>query len=269
MSQNRTVFPGMEQEDYNQSYQKAGYDHTKAFNGRNERGTVFPGMGQNQNNGEKGANGGASRMKNKPIIGFLYSVSRTGFGEYWPVYIGANTIGRSTKNDIVLSEGTVSEEHATLVVRMMRNSQKIDASISDERSTHGTMVNDESISSTRPLECNNGDIITVGQVYQLYLILINAKELGLGVADNFINISNDISDEEDQLSEDPMFRPSGFANQSRRTNQEPPHFNRGYSSARTQAGTVGMDGKASPSHGGTQGMDDSEAPSFQKGGTQW
>ena len=29
-----------------------------------------------------------------PVVGFLYSISRKGIGEYWPVHIGRNKIGR-------------------------------------------------------------------------------------------------------------------------------------------------------------------------------
>ena len=29
-----------------------------------------------------------------PVVGFLYSISRQGFGEYWPLHVGTNTIGR-------------------------------------------------------------------------------------------------------------------------------------------------------------------------------
>lgn len=81
----------------------------------------------------------------KPIVGFLYSISKSMAGEFWPLHIGSNTIGRSANCDVSLGEATVSEEHAVLVVRQMKNPEKIIASICDSRSTCGTMINGESL----------------------------------------------------------------------------------------------------------------------------
>lgn len=233
MSQNRTVFPGVEGNDESFNEGRQTQSHR-----RDNNGTVFPGMSANDEN-YKTANKSKKTQHTKPIVGFLYSVSRTGFGEYWPIYIGANTIGRSSKCDIVLAEGTVSEEHAVLVVRMMKNPQKLDASISDERSSHGTMLNDESISSVRPLECKNGDIITVGESYQLYLILIDTKALGLETAENFIDAS----------SEDEEIEPGWGVN----TDDYPPIFNNGQQGSNsTISGTVGLDNSRNPVKGKTE-----------------
>lgn len=55
-----------------------------------------------------------ARPSGKPIVGFLYSISRTGIGEYWPLHIGQNIIGNGPDCDIVLGEGTVSHKHANL-----------------------------------------------------------------------------------------------------------------------------------------------------------
>lgn len=51
-----------------------------------------------------------------PVVGFLYSISRKGIGEYWPVHIGRNKIGRDADCDVILKEGTVSGIHALLNV---------------------------------------------------------------------------------------------------------------------------------------------------------
>lgn len=233
MSQNRTVFPGVEGNDepFNKGRQKQTHR-------RDNNSTVFPGMNANDEN-YRTVSKAKKQQHSKPIVGFVYSISRTGFGEYWPIYIGANTIGRSTKCNIVLSEGTVSEEHAVLVVRMMKNPQKLEASISDERSSHGTMLNDESISSVRPRECKNGDIITVGENYQLYLILVDTKALGLEVAENFI----DVSSEDDDID-------SGWGIN---TDEYPPIFNNGQPSDSASSGTVGLDNNSrNPAKGKTE-----------------
>lgn len=121
----------------------------------------------------------------KPIMGFLYSVSRTNCGEYWPLYLGLNTIGRSDNSSIKLNEATVSENHAEIVIRQMKNPDGVIASIQDSRSTCGTLINGSSLGFD-PRECKNGDIITIGEHYELLFILINAKDLHLEPVADFI-----------------------------------------------------------------------------------
>ncbi len=250
MSQNRTVFPGVgpDENDYRSNQQHQSGHYTRPYGSENN-GTVFPGMENIRENVYTGLL--SKRQSTKPLVGFLYSISRTGFGEYWPIHIGPNVIGRSTKCDISLPEGTVSEEHAVIVVRMMKNPQKLDASISDERSSHGTMLNGESISSTRPLECKNGDIITVGESYQLYLILIDAKLLGLSTAENFINVSP----EEDVFLdyEDHRFG----QNQGQIAENFPPRF------------IGGQSHNEKPTYDGTVGLEGNTAEKPHRGGTTW
>lgn len=281
MSQNQTVFPGIgpDDGDYkdNRQYQSGNYSRSRESNG-----TVFPGMENTNREAGMGNNGVYSRQPNKPLVGFLYSISRTGFGEYWPIYIGPNVIGRSGRCDIVLPEGTVSQEHAVIVVRMMKNPQKLDVSISDERSSHGTMVNGESISSSRPLECKNGDIITVGESYQLYLIIVDSKSLGLNIAENFIDVSGPDDDYNygDRRYDDRRYDDRRYDDRRReqpRTRIEedyPPRFVRKDQFGNDEPeykGTVGMDGNATggPRRGGTVGMGDNQSSGPRRGGTEW
>lgn len=159
---------------------------------------------------------GIGRAKNKPIVGFLYSVSRTAFGEYWPLYQGVNTIGRDASSDIQLSESTVSGSHAELVVRKMKNPESLLISITDTRSTCGTMVNGESLGFA-PHECKNWDVITVGESYELLLIVVDTADLGLmekpdfaatGVAPSsssgpqsrIVDYNNPVNDTRDRIS---------------------------------------------------------------------
>lgn len=168
MSSNRTVIPGMES-----SYESSqGLQGPSSFGGR----TYVPGNLQTPI---------GNTMTEKPIVGFLYSVSRTPSGEFWALHVGSNTIGRSPECDVCLSEGTVSEQHAVLVVRMMKNPEKVIASVCDARSTMGTMINGESLGFDQR-ECFNGDIITIGAHYDLYFILIDVKQIGLNVCREFI-----------------------------------------------------------------------------------
>lgn len=168
MSSNKTVIPGMES-----SYEPAQELRSQQSFGS---GTYVPGNIQTPV---------GHTMTEKPIIGFLYSISRTPSGEFWPLHIGSNTIGRSTECEICLAEGTVSEQHAVLVVRMMKNPEKVIASVCDARSTMGTMINGESLGFDQR-ECFNGDIITIGAHYDLYFILIDVKQIGLNVCRDFI-----------------------------------------------------------------------------------
>lgn len=161
---------------------------------RPSNGTVVTGMMENlgpQGSGQMPqqplAGGRKPISSGKPLFGFLYTISKTAAGEYWPLHQGQNTIGTDPSCDIVLSEGTVSSQHAVLMVRPMKNTGKVIASIIDARSTNGTMLNGESLAFD-PVECKNGDVITIGDNYELFVILINAAELGLKVSENFVPV---------------------------------------------------------------------------------
>lgn len=120
-------------------------------------------------------------VHNTPIAGFLFSVSRTANGEYWPIYEGPNQIGRGPQSIVKLEDNQVSERHATLVIRpMMEAGVKtgVLVYIEDNASICGTMLNGTSL-GFEPKECKMGDIITIGPNYELYLMLVNATALGL------------------------------------------------------------------------------------------
>ncbi|MBQ7443556.1 MAG: FHA domain-containing protein [Bacteroidaceae bacterium] len=263
MSQNKTVIQGLEPADgqTRPAYGGGGntfYSRSEAGPGR-PRGTVVQGMTDNyhqpqqpqqpqqQNPQYAPRPAGARGMANaKPVVGFLYSVSRTAAGEFWPLHIGQNTIGQLPTCNIVLPEGTVSGEHAVLVVRKMKNPEKVIASISDARSTNGTMLNGVSLGFAAE-ECHNGDIITIGDNYELLLLLVDAASLGLAVSDSFIPVA--VEEEEEEEEFDPFAggktRPGGSAFDG----PIPPPFG-GY----TSGGTVGLDGSAGSNKGGTVGM---------------
>ena len=174
MSSNKTIIPGME-DAYTELPQNHSQREPQMHDGTfvpNPFGTVP-----------------ISIPNQKPVVGFLYSISRTSAGEYWPLHIGSNSIGRSVDCDVCLSEATVSDQHAILVVRQMKNPEKIIASICDARSTCGTMINGESLGFDQR-ECFNGDIITIGEHYDLFFILIDAKQMGLNVCREFMPIQS-------------------------------------------------------------------------------
>jgi len=261
MSQNKTVIQGLEPAEVPARH--AGSSSNPNFYSRSDRpaaarGTVVPGMNTGNNPTTQVTDSpvaphqpkSSSVYTGKPVVGFLYSVSRTAAGEFWPLHIGQNTIGQSETCDIVLPEGTVSGEHAVIVVRKMKKPEKVIASISDARSTNGTMINGESLGFAAE-ECKNGDVITIGDCYELLLILVDTAELGLSVSDNFIPVAAE-EDEEELVD-----GPTPFANGMTRPGDDfsyggptPPAFG-GYTPA---GGTVGLDGTSSPNKGGTVGM---------------
>lgn len=260
MSQNKTVIQGLEPVEAPNQNNGAGSNFYTRGGYSGNRGTVVPGMMENPGSATQNPRNPAaasqqpkkSTASGKPVVGFLYSVSRTAAGEYWPLHIGQNTIGQNPSSDIVLSEGTVSSDHAVLVVRKMKNPEKIIASISDARSTNGTMINGESLGFSA-VECKNGDIITVGDNYELYLILVDAPTLGLSVSENFIALESEETNSyyEDQSGPAPAgYTRPGEGFQSYGGPTAPPPFGGGF----TPGGTIGLDGSTSSDKGGTVGM---------------
>lgn len=229
MSSNKTIIPGMEEVYKEQPAQAPKVqDGTCIPNPFGTSQVTIPTM-QNQ----------------KPIVGFLYSISRTAGGEYWPLRIGSNSIGRSADCNICLNEATVSDQHAVLVVRQMKNPEKIIASVCDARSTCGTMINGESLGFDQR-ECFNGDIITIGEHYDLYFVLIDAKQIGLNVCREFMHVNAQ-----------PTSQPFNRINHPANNPYAAPAYNtgtQGYGIEGASNGTVGFepsDGKPTPKPGGT------------------
>lgn len=244
MSQDRTVVPGIGDVDHSGDSRRnnVGNDFYSRGTSRmcsgNPQGTVVPGMNTVAGNFNSTRQESLQNRKSHdvPVIGFLYSISRQGFGEYWPVHVGRNTIGRGANNDIVLAEYTVSGLHATLSVRKMKSNGKVIALIRDEGSKTGLLVNGEEL-GYEGHECFNGDIITVGCNYTLLLILVNAEEMGLSVAEHF---EDALVEEEEEIS-----IPVPPMNQGRPTFNPYDHNNRS---------TIAMDGSVGEEPGGTKFM---------------
>lgn len=138
--------------------------------------TMYPGMPSSD-----------SGTGSKPVMGFLYSVSRTPLGEWWPLYVGPNRIGRATNCEISLQEASVSDNHATLVIRKMQNNGAnagVFVFIQDTGSMYGTMLNGVTL-DFNPKECKNGDIISIGENYELYFVLVDSDSLGLAPKPGF------------------------------------------------------------------------------------
>lgn len=253
MSQNKTVIQGLEPADNNSTrgYNPGGPNqnfYSRGNRNYSARGTVVPGMQSNapayQNvepRQEVPRQTFVPPHPGKPVVGFLYSVSRTPFGEYWPLQLGKNTIGQSPDSNIQLSEGTVSLNHAVIITRQGKNG--IIAAIKDSESTNGTFINGEAIDFEAE-ELHDSDIITIGQNYQLLFILIDAAKIGLVPNPRFIPIEVE-QEEEDEFADVPSF--GGGTTQAAG----------GFSPFGTQADSWGSQGGFNPGGGGTVGMDGS------------
>ena len=182
MSQNKTRFPGMEyDEQENANATSSVYSRGSYASGKNERMTQIPGM----TDATQPVKPGLNPLSGKPIRGFLYSISRGVVGEFWPLRQGKNTIGSSPKCNICLPEATVSEEHASITIRILEAQGKTIASLKDTDSTNGTKINGSDIDfDANPVK--NGDIIKFGLNYECLLILIDTEEHGLKVNKDFI-----------------------------------------------------------------------------------
>ncbi len=120
-----------------------------------------------------------------PVVGFLYSISRDGFPEYWPLYVGVNKIGKGADMDIRLCEKSVSDHHANLNIKRMRTAgNRLVASIIDVGSKNGVMLNDEELDFD-PHSCKTDDIIVIGCNYKLVLLLADPVHYKLEVAPDF------------------------------------------------------------------------------------
>lgn len=177
-------------------------------------------------------------MSAEPVVGFLYSVSKTSAGEFWPLHLGENTIGRDADNDIVLSEMTVSGRHASLNIRRMKTTKEYLADIY-VRGVNGGFVNENEV--RKEAECKNGDFLTIGDNYVLYLILVNPFELGLKVAENFEPAGDAAVKKEDALRDE-------FDLDSDRTSTSGRMYD---SRRRPQGGTESLDGNSETNEGFT------------------
>ncbi|MCM1163662.1 MAG: FHA domain-containing protein [Muribaculaceae bacterium] len=241
MSSDATKVPGLHgnapdyQDFYSRNQAAPGQGMPRQANA-----TVVPGMNSMAPRVEEQQqqNPMAANNQTVPVVGFLYSISRQGFGEYWPLHIGSNKIGRSADNDVVLGELTVTDRHASLNIKQLKSTGKLLASIRDDGSKNGLYVNDEELDyDQHPVK--NHDIITIGNNYKLLLILIDAKDMGLSIAEDF----QPVAVEAPQPAFDQNF--PGLPN--------PDDTGSLYSSSnRVENGTVAMDGSSPVTSGRTR-----------------
>ena len=125
------------------------------------------------------------QAKDKPLVGFLVSVSRTKEGEFWPIRLGENMIGTASDCSILLNEAKVSDKHATLIVQINEEENlQLNVWINGLNATNGTYLNKKLIPPQTAISCNNNDKIKIGS-YELLLILFDANKHGMKTADGF------------------------------------------------------------------------------------
>ena len=122
----------------------------------------------------------------KPLVGFLVSISRTMEGEFWPIRLGENVIGAASDCSVMLNESKVTERHATLTIQVNEEDDfKLNVWLMGLNSTNGTYQNKKLLPPQTSVSCNNNDIIKIG-AYELLLMLFDANVHGLKTMGNFV-----------------------------------------------------------------------------------
>ena len=94
------------------------------------------------------------------LRGFLVSYQVNPLGDFWPLYSGRLTIGRSNSGealDVPLADATISSRHAALTIDATGSLQ-----VEDTGSTNGTFVNDEHLGFNGRRELHDGDRVRFG-----------------------------------------------------------------------------------------------------------
>lgn len=160
-------------------------------------------------------------IKERVIVGILFSISKGLLGEILPIYLGKNIVGKKKNCDIVLSEATVSDEHAIIHTRKIENG--IETTITDFNSMYGTLVN-EADARYDTLPVHENDIITIGQHYRFIIKLFETEKNNLYEDAEFEDLSVDqpsagieMSSSSNDNSEIDFYTPSSKNNDSSRT----------------------------------------------------
>jgi pSer/pThr/pTyr-binding forkhead associated (FHA) protein len=93
------------------------------------------------------------------LVGFLISYQENPVGQFWPIYEGANVVGRAETGesvDIAVAHGTTSTTHAS--IECSANAM----TLVDLGSTNGTFHNEEAIGSRGRRSLRDGDKVRFG-----------------------------------------------------------------------------------------------------------
>jgi hypothetical protein len=108
----------------------------------------------------------AARGSPGRVVGWMVSFDFNDGGQEFPLREGRNRIGRDRDNDICMFyDPNVSEPHAVIVCRGGK------ATIKDEMSTNGVIVNDEDIGPGEISPLLSGDVLRVGHsTFKVFLL---------------------------------------------------------------------------------------------------
>ncbi len=95
------------------------------------------------------------------LAGFLVSYEATELGGFWPIYQGANVIGRKGAApglDVEIDHPTTSSRHAVIHATARPGRLRIE----DPGSTNGTFLGEQMIEKAKPHELRDGEAVRFG-----------------------------------------------------------------------------------------------------------
>jgi hypothetical protein len=101
----------------------------------------------------------------RKLVGWLVTYSFDPMGADFRIYEGRNTVGRDVDCNITVPDRMISGKHATI---LFKNGV---FKITDELSSHGTLVNDKDIEDEHVVICDN-DVIKMGETVFKFKVAI-------------------------------------------------------------------------------------------------
>jgi len=108
----------------------------------------------------------------KPLVGFLFSYSKTAEGEYWPLFEGKNTVGSHKSCQQALYEQSVSNPHANIFAIRKKGEERLEFRIQDAGSEISTIVDGEQLMVGDVASLKDRSVIQIGK-YNLFCVLID------------------------------------------------------------------------------------------------
>ncbi len=95
------------------------------------------------------------------LAGFLVSYESTELGVFWPIYQGANVVGRKGASpglDIEIDHPTTSSRHAVIHATARPGRLRVE----DPGSTNGTFLGEQMLEKSKPHDLRDGDVVRFG-----------------------------------------------------------------------------------------------------------
>lgn len=202
MSQNKTIVPGVDYNNYDAGDADSIYGSLYSRTGEDSQRTFVPGVNKQplpiSTKGSVISNVPQTVsphpkvrqivLQERVVVGVLFSISRGLLGEIFPLYLGKNIIGQSMNCDITLNEKNVSNEHAIIYIR--KNGDFYESTIMDLNSTYGTRVNEiDARYDTVPVK--EDDILVIGNHYKFIIKFFEVERHGLTEEEDFEDSNSD------------------------------------------------------------------------------